>query len=373
MPAHTPVSLSELRTAMKVLAAGWSPAAVPAITPNIRTTVLNAIPSLRILTPPRVELIRLTYAPAHLSDQISPSHLVAWRQDQRNPRYARKRARLDPRSANLRHRHQHPLLVDRDLLFPRDESVRVLLPRPVPTMVASENLRCLRGQRAAVFCFSRRSRARAFARRTPFSDDRFVDHALHAWRGGQLFAGLVFAFAVAFVFGIVVPQSEVQGILYGFIGYFLWNAASSSLQQERLASVVGGAKVAPLMTTDFRSTSPGVMVGQVIRDLVLPMNLRAIPVVSGDRLIGLITIGDLRKVEQDRWAMTPVDQVMTPESELATVSPDDALGTALERFGATDLPLLPVVKDGRLVGVLYREAVIGYVRMQEMVAPQGRR
>src|SRR5207253_6940764 len=81
MPAHTPVSLSELRTAMKVLAAGWSPAAVPAITPNIRTTVLNAIPSLRILTPPRVELIRLTYAPAHLSDQISPSHLVAWRQD----------------------------------------------------------------------------------------------------------------------------------------------------------------------------------------------------------------------------------------------------------------------------------------------------
>jgi len=194
-----------------------------------------------------------------------------------------------------------------------------------------------------------------------------------AARGGQLFAGLVFAFGVAFVFGIVVPQSEVQGILYGFIGYFLWNAASSSLQQERLASVVGGAKVAPLMTTDFRSTPPGVMVGQVIRDLVLPMNLRAIPVVSGDRLIGLITIGDLRKVEQDRWAMTPVEQVMTPESELATVSPDDALGSALERFGVTDLPLLPVVKDGRLVGVLYREAVIGYVRMQEMVAPQGRR
>src|SRR5437667_447246 len=113
--------------------------------------------------------------------------------------------------------------------------------------------------------------------------------------------------------------------------------------------------------------------GQIIRDLVHPMNLRAIPVVSGDRLVGLITIGDLRKIDQDRWATTPVEQVMTPGSELPTVSPGDALGTALERFAATDLPLLPVVKDGRLVGVLYREAVIGYVRMQEMVAPQGRR
>ena len=194
-----------------------------------------------------------------------------------------------------------------------------------------------------------------------------------AARGGQLFAGLLFAVGVAFVFGIGFPQNELQGILYGFIGYFVWNAASSSLQQEQLASVVGGAKVGPLMTTDFRSTPPGVMVGQIIRDFVLPMNLRAIPVVSGDRLVGLITIADLRKVEQDRWPTTPVEQVMTPASDISTVSPDDPLGTALERFGGAEVPLLPVVKDGRLVGVLYREAVIGYVRMQEMLAPEGRR
>ena len=194
-----------------------------------------------------------------------------------------------------------------------------------------------------------------------------------AARGGQLFAGLLFAVGVAFVFGIGVPQNELQGILYGFIAYFVWNAASGSLQQERLASAVGGATVGPLMSTDFRSTPPGVMVGQVIRDIVLPMNLRAVPVVSGDRLLGLVAIGDLRKVEQDRWPTTPVEEVMTPASELATVSPNDPLGTALERFGATDLPLLPVIKDGRLVGVLYREAVIGYVRMREMVGLQGRR
>jgi len=194
-----------------------------------------------------------------------------------------------------------------------------------------------------------------------------------AARGGQLFAGLLFAAGVAFLFGIGVPQNNVQGLLYGFIAYFLWNAAASSLQQERLASVVGGTTVGSLMTTDFRSTPPAVMVGQLIRDLVLPMNLRAIPVVSGDRLVGLVTIGDLRKVEQDRWPATPVEEVMTPASELATVSPDDPLGAALERFGADDLPLLPVIKDSRLVGLLYREAVVGYVRMREMVGLQGRR
>ena len=190
-----------------------------------------------------------------------------------------------------------------------------------------------------------------------------------AARGGQLVA-LAFG---AFVLYEVVVQRDAQGLWLGLIAYFLWNAASSSLQQERITSVVGGARVGPLMTTDFKSTPPGVMVGQVIRDLVLPMNLRAIPVVSGGQFIGLVTIGDLRKVDQIRWAETPVEHVMTPAAELPTVSPDDPLGTALERFGTTELPLLPVLKDGRLVGVLYRESVIGYVRMQEMVGAAGRR
>ena len=190
-----------------------------------------------------------------------------------------------------------------------------------------------------------------------------------AARGGQLVA-LAFG---AFVVYEVLVLHEATGLWLGLIAYFLWNAASATLQQERITSVVGGAKVGPLMMTDFKSTPPGVMVGQVIRDFVLPMNLRAIPVVSSDRFIGLVTIGDLRKVDQDRWAETPVEHVMTPASDLPTVSPDDPLGTALERFGTTELPLLPVLKDGHLVGVLYRESVIGYVRMQEMLAVEGRR
>jgi Zn-dependent protease/CBS domain-containing protein len=190
-----------------------------------------------------------------------------------------------------------------------------------------------------------------------------------AARGGQLVA---FALGAFVVYELLILQ-EVSGLWLGLIAYFLYSAATSTLQQEKIVSVVGGARVAPLMTTDFRSTAPGTMVGQLIRDLVLPMNLRAIPVVSGDRFIGLVAIGDLRKVDQARWAETPVDTVMTPASELPTVSPDDPLTTALERFAETELPLLPVIKDGRLVGLLYRESVIGYVRMQEMLGLEGRR
>ena len=127
------------------------------------------------------------------------------------------------------------------------------------------------------------------------------------------------------------------------------------------------------MTTDFRSAPAGIAIGQLIRDIVLPYNLQAIPVVAHDRLVGLVTIADLRKVEQDDWATTPVEAVMTPVSELATVSPDDQLVAALDKFGTGDLPLLAVVENGSLVGVLYRESVVGYVRMREMLGFDSRR
>ena len=127
------------------------------------------------------------------------------------------------------------------------------------------------------------------------------------------------------------------------------------------------------MTTDFRSATAGIPIGQLIRDIVLPHNLQAIPVVERDRLVGLVTIGDLRKVEQEKWATTPVEAVMTPASELATVSPDDPLVTALDRFGTGDIPLLAVVENGSLVGVLHRESVVGYVRMREMLGFDSRR
>ena len=99
---------------------------------------------------------------------------------------------------------------------------------------------------------------------------------------------------------------------------------------------------------------------------MLPRNLRAIPVVDNGRFVGLVTIADLRKVEQDQWPTTPVDAVMTSASAVPSVGPDDALGTVLDKF-SEDLPLLPVVRDGALVGLLHRESVAGYVRMREML------
>jgi len=188
-----------------------------------------------------------------------------------------------------------------------------------------------------------------------------------AARGGQLVAGLFVLWALT--------QLAIDGAggLWWWpilIAYFLYNAATGSLRQERIGGLVAGTRVAALMNTGFAVADPRATVATVVRDLMLPRSLRAVPVVTGQSFLGLLTAEDVRTVDHERWAMTPVEEAMTPAASLATLAPEDDLGHALERFG--DTAVLPVVRDGRLVGVVDREVVLNYIRMRDMVAQSGR-
>ena len=186
-----------------------------------------------------------------------------------------------------------------------------------------------------------------------------------AARGGQLVAGL-------FVIWALVQFTEGANSLWWWpllLAYFLYNAATQSLHQERVGDLVAGIRVASLMNTSIIPADPRATVASVVRDSMLPRHLRAVPVVTNGAFLGLLTTDDVRKIEHDRWEATPIEDVMSRPADLDNLSPDDDLVRALERF--RDAAVLPVVRDGKLVGLLDREAVVNYVRMRDLFA-QGR-
>jgi Zn-dependent protease len=191
-----------------------------------------------------------------------------------------------------------------------------------------------------------------------------------AARGGQIVAGLLFLGAVWLFF----DQSLAANALWiALIAYFLFNAASSSLEQERVTSAVTGVSVGTLMSAQFTAVHPRTTLADLAFVHMLPHNARAVAVVDDGKLVGLVTIADLRNVDQQAWAQTRAETVMRPASGIPTVMPSSRLMTAIERFAATDLPVLPVEQDGVLVGMLEREAVGSYVRMREMLGLDKRR
>jgi Zn-dependent protease/CBS domain-containing protein len=191
-----------------------------------------------------------------------------------------------------------------------------------------------------------------------------------AARGGQLVAGLLVVFGVWRAFTL---NDTFGAVWMGLIAYFLYNAASASLEQDRVAHAVAGVRVGSLMTTQFRAVHPRTSLAELVDVHMLPHNARALAVVDGARLHGVVTIADLRKVPQTEWGATPVERVMTPAADLPALAPGSRLMTAIERFGSSDLPAIPVVEDGVLAGMLEREAVASYVRMREMLGLDTRR
>lgn len=183
-----------------------------------------------------------------------------------------------------------------------------------------------------------------------------------AARGGQLVAALLLLFGI---FRMFQWGDTFGGAWSALIAYFLYNAAGAAIQQDRTVALLGDVKVSSLMRSDIRSVPASVTIGTLVREHVMPLNLSAVPVSEGERIVGVVTVPALRGIAHERWDATLVRDVMTSVDALPSLSPDDTLVAALERFGDSDLPALPVLHRSMLVGLLHREALSGYLRMRE--------
>jgi CBS domain-containing protein len=79
------------------------------------------------------------------------------------------------------------------------------------------------------------------------------------------------------------------------------------------------------------------------------------------RLVGLVTLHDVRAVPRERWRDVTVSQAMTPAVKLATAAPGEPLLAALERMDTAGVAQLPVVEDEAVRGLIGREHVLRYV------------
>jgi Zn-dependent protease/predicted transcriptional regulator len=179
---------------------------------------------------------------------------------------------------------------------------------------------------------------------------------------GRLIAWALFAFGL---FQILAVGNLFGGIWMAAIAWFLHSAASSSVQQVVFETRLRRVRARDITRPDGTAVPPGLSVADLIEDHLLPRNRRAMPVVDNGRLVGMVTVSDLQRVAPGERSQVSVAHVMGGRDGLVTVDADAPVQKAVELLAEHEFEQLPVLEDGRLVGMITRADVMRQLQLRE--------
>lgn len=133
------------------------------------------------------------------------------------------------------------------------------------------------------------------------------------------------------------------------IAVFVWFGAGQEAAASRIRHSLAGIPVEQAMATEFHTLRPDDPVAMAVRYLLSGFQ-HEFPVEEYGRLVGVLTRRDLVQALNELGPATPVHRVMCRDVE--TASPRDSLQDIVERLQEGPRFAMPVVEDGRLVGLL---------------------
>jgi CBS domain-containing protein len=192
---------------------------------------------------------------------------------------------------------------------------------------------------------------------------------------GQGIGWLFIGGGIAMSFGAHLPffgTGFISGLWLAFIGWFLHGAAVQAAARLALDDALAGMTVAQLMKQSVSVAAPDLSVAALVQEYIVPGDDRALPVVRDGVLLGLVSIADVRALRPDQWANTSVESIMSGVDALSVATPEEPLAKAFEQLSHRDIDQLPVVANGKLVGMLRRRDVTRWLELAWRPAAAGR-
>ncbi len=177
--------------------------------------------------------------------------------------------------------------------------------------------------------------------------------------------GGIFGLALIAV-GIVTALAGniIGGIWWVVLGLFLRSAAGMSYQQLLLRRALEGEPVSRFMRANPVTVPPDLTLERLVREVAYTHHHKMYPVVEGGRLLGCITINDIKQIPRDRWETSTVGDALTACTGDNTVSPGEDAMMALSRLRRTGASRLMVVENGSLAGILSLKDLMAFLAMK---------
>ncbi|MBM3173564.1 MAG: CBS domain-containing protein [Chloroflexi bacterium] len=155
------------------------------------------------------------------------------------------------------------------------------------------------------------------------------------------------------------------GITVAFAGWLLQDAAWAMRRQARIRNALRGLDARYLLTDDYTPIKEQLTFA-VVRDYIINSGQRCFIVLEEGELLGILTLKDIQ-IPEKRWGSTTVGQMMTPASKLHTAKPDEPVASLLEAMEEFDIDQIPVLDDGKLIGIVMRDRVLRFLKARAVL------
>jgi len=193
------------------------------------------------------------------------------------------------------------------------------------------------------------------------------------WRSGDLLKSTRIAAKIGrgigylIIFGgiaLFFTGNLLGGLWFIIIGWFLENAASGSYRQLAIQNMLQGHTAREVMTLDCPAVTPELNIERLLNEQILNSTRRCFPVVQKDKVLGLVTLYDIKAVPRDQWPHKTVIDVMTPYSKLKSVKPDDDLSSVLRILTEENINQVLVMKDDNILGMIARNNLLSFINVR---------
>ena len=178
-------------------------------------------------------------------------------------------------------------------------------------------------------------------------------------------AGRMVAYGlVALGFVTMLRTGQIlNGIWLMAIGLFLLTAAEASGRAYGLTQLLKGTKARDVMRTDVPIISGDMRITDWLDDHVLRSGDRAYLVEEQNRIVGIVTLSDCRRLPQEQVSRTQLKHVMTPVEELRVVDADSDVEAVLRLMTERSLNQVPVMDSGAVVGWIDRDRLLKIISL----------
>ncbi|MGM0510147.1 MAG: CBS domain-containing protein [Thermoplasmatota archaeon] len=156
----------------------------------------------------------------------------------------------------------------------------------------------------------------------------------------------------AVIFGIIGFFVNIFLIL---IAFFIYMAASQESQNVLVKHMLSKVSVGDVMTKEVKTIEPETSLKDFL-NMVTTHQHTGFPVVSDDKIIGIITLRDTKKVSEEEIYTTRVKDVM--ETDIVCLDPNEDASKAWDVMMKKEFGRFPVLENGELAGILTRSDIM---------------